>query len=148
MTWPTSQIAETSAAMVWSRICSDAIANKQNATFLRSAAQAGQLSPRQLRQSIPGFKAARVYLNANDGTNGLQAYARLVSGNASFDISVESAALKAAYQAVITEGRALHNASTGTLAADGTASEPLENIPFGDCAAFISACTAFEGVFL
>lgn len=146
MVWPVSQIAETSAAQVWARMCSDAGNSKQNAVYLRSAAQAGTLSPRQLRQTIPAFKAARTYLNANDGTNGLQAYARLVSGNPVFDITAESTALKAAYQAVIQEGRALHNASTGTLAADGTVTEPLEIIAPADCAALIAACAAFEAV--
>ena len=144
MTWPTSQIAETSAAQVWVRVCSDAQNSKQNSIHLRTTAQAGQLSPQQLRNSIPAFKAARVYLNANDGVTGLQAYARMVSGNATFDLTVESAALKIAYVNVIQEGRSLHNASIGSLAADGTVTEPIAVIAPGDCTALIAACQAFE----
>lgn len=146
MTWPTSQIAESSPAALWNRMCSDALQAKRTAQFLRGQAEASQLTPAALRQAIPGLRAARVYLNANDNTPGLQDYARLVSGNATFDLSVESGALKAALQAVISEGRALHNASTGNLAADGTVTEPVQFIPAASATAFIAACAALEAV--
>ena len=107
---------------------------------------ARQIFPRQTNSTPTGLRAARVYLNANDNTAGLQDYARLVSGNATFDLSVESGALKAALQAVISEGRALHNASTGNLAADGTVTEPLQFIPAASATAFIAACAALEAV--
>jgi hypothetical protein len=125
-------------------MCSDALNSKQQATHLRLMSQGGQLTPQMLRNSIPGFKAARTYLNANDGTTGLQAYARMVSGNALFDLTAESAALKTAYANVIQEGRALHNVSIGSLAVDGTVTEPLSLIAAIDCAALISACQALE----
>lgn len=146
MTWPTSQIAEGSAAAIWNRMASDALQSRRTAQFLREQAEASALTPDMLRRSIPALRAARLYLNANDNTAGLQSYARLVSPDPAFDLSAESLAVKNALQAVITEGRALHNASTGNLAADGTVSEPLNTIPAANSVAFIAACQTLEGL--
>ena len=143
MPWPTSQIAETSAAATWARLCADASRCRTDARFLRTEAEAGYLAPATLRRFIPGFRAAREFLTANDGVAGLQDYARLVSDPA-FALAAESAALKNAYAAVATQGRALHNATRGEIAADGGVTEPLQVIPAAQCAALIAACAALE----
>lgn len=144
MTWPISQIADSSAAAAYGRICSDAFAAQRNAISLRTSAAGGTLTLIMLRSSIPTFKAARVFLNANDGVAGLQAYARLVSGNPAFDLTTESAALKALYSGVVTEGRALYNTAIGGMAADGTVTDALDTLPANLTAALQAACAALE----
>lgn len=144
MTWPTSQIAEGSAAQVYQRITSDAFQAKQSATSLRTLAQAGQLTPAMLRRALPQIRAARVYLVDNAATAGVQAYARLVSGVGTFDLAAEATALATAYGNVIAAGRALHNASIGTVDANGDVADPLDTIPAVNAAAFVAALQALE----
>lgn len=121
MTWPTLQIAASSAADVWNALCNEARLAKRGAEAIRASALAGALVPGDLRQFVPTIRAARVRLNANDGDPNVQAYARLVSGNAGFVLATESAALKAAYASVVQEGRALFNGAQATMAVDDAA---------------------------
>lgn len=144
MTWPTSQIAATSAANVWNQLCSQAANLKTTATALSARANASALSPGDLKAFVPQVRAARAFLNANDGDPNVQAYARLVSGDAAFVLATESAALKAAYASLVTEGRALFQSAQASMAADGTVTEALNTIPAAACAAFIAACAALE----
>ena len=142
--WPTSQIAATSVANVWNQLCSQAANLKASAAALRARAADGQMTPAELKALIPQVRAARVFLNANDGDPNVQAYARLVSGDAAFTLATESATLKAAYASVVQEGRALFNGAQPSMAADGAVTEPAQTYTAQDCAAFIAACTALE----
>jgi len=143
MTWPTSQIAATSAANVWNQLCSQAANLKTSAAALRARAADGQMTPVELKAFIPAVRVARVFLNANDGDANVQAYARLVADPA-FTLATESAALKAAYAAVVQEGRALFNGVQPSMAADGAVTEPAQTYTAQAAAAFIAACVALE----
>jgi hypothetical protein len=144
MPWPTSQIADGSAAAIWNQLCANALQAKRNVTAYRLRAQQGQLTPADLRVLVPQLRAARALLNQHDGSNEVQAYARLVSGDAAFSLSAESGLLKAALATAIGEGRTLHNAARGDLAADGTVTEPLAVIPADIAAPFIAALQTLE----
>lgn len=144
MTWPTSQIAPTSAANLWNQMCSSAANVKTSAAALRVRAQAGQLTPADLKAFIPQVRAARVFQNANDGDPNVQTYARLVSGDAAFTLATESAALKAAYASLVQEGRALFNGAQASMGADGAVTDAAQAYTAQACAAFITACTTLE----
>lgn len=144
MSWPTTQVAESSVAQVWNKLCGDARTVKQNTQFLRVSATGGQLTPSNIRHSMVSLREARQFLNDHDRDAGLETYARLVSGIATFDLTAEALVLRTAYGDLIRECRALHNAAMGTIAADGTVVEPMTRIEPALCQNLIVACTALE----
>lgn len=145
MSWPSNTINETSAAAAWSRITGQAAQARRLATTLRVAASGGQLRMRDLRAHVLDFRIYRQTLNQLGDTTGLQQYARLVSGATAFDLSVESAALLAAYSGAISEMRALHNSLADSINAGGDIVEsPREGINPTLCSALITALSAVE----
>lgn len=142
MTWPTNAVAANSAVAAWTRLVAGATSAKDNAGIIRLRLAAGTLALRDLRVFLPRVRALRAQQVQLEGTTGLQAYARVATGNASFDLTAESDALKALYTAVLVEGRALHNGLADAIGADGSVTEAPETVPVAAGAAFDAALVA------
>lgn len=144
MTWPTSQIAESSVAATWNKLCSDARQAKANAIFLRTSGSTSQLTPAHIRAIIGTLRESRAFLNQHDRDAGLQEYARIVSGDATFDLAAEALALRNAYTAVIAECRQVYNEAMGSIDAGGVVTEPRSIIAALACVDLIAACATLE----
>ena len=142
MTWPTSQIADSSAAAVWSGMTNRAQTIKTDTGIFRSRAAGGVLTVEDLRTIVTRSVAVRSYFTTNAGTTGLQSYARLVSGFPSFDLAAELTALGTRFDAVVSEARNLYIAVRDDIAVDGTLTTAPATIPANLCTAFIAACDA------
>lgn len=153
MSWKTSA-QRSAAATAYEQIISDAGRTlievrdtlrrlDEDTTVTGPTALQRGLTMNQLRSLVSAWRGRRSALPDLDITTDLQSFIRIATTLTTFDLSAGRTALRAAYAALITEGRALHNALSDNIAADGTVTESPVAIPKEQAAAFIAACQNF-----
>lgn len=143
MTFPGTQVPITSAALAWSEIQNALRAAQFDLTELQRAAQAESLITPTLALYAARIRVWLADLAANVGVPGLQAYARIWSGVAAFDLSVEYVALRAALLEILGELRVLHGVRVVRIAADGEVLPGLDGVSAAAAATLIAKITAF-----